>query len=620
MRQLSRELLEKIESHLLPLAILLLLTIVAFRDLPSHAILINWDDPNYITKNVAIRGFSLHNLKLAFSGNYVGNYAPVQIISYMLDYTLWGLKPAGFFVANIFYHFTAGVLLYAILVRHGVGCLGALLGSALFLIHPVQVESVAWASQRKNLLAMIFYLAAFLAWLKYREADGSRGGVWYITSIIFFTIALLAKSVAVIFPVMLLLYDVLVSPSRRSLMAQRDKIPYFLAALVVGALAILTQQAEFGGGRVNYPDNLLLIPLTMLPVLASYLAKLFWPAPSNLCVMYFPPTRFTVDMPVLISSGVLCIIILLGIYLYRREKSLLFWYALFFLGLLPVSQIVPLVTIMNDRYLYFPMLGVAGVTACIGRIFMEKRLPAVVNQLAFGVVMAILVLLSFVAHERSKVWRDTITLFSDAVNKIPNQPEPLSRLAEGFIHAGEIATAKELFEKAVTLGALDDESKFNMGLLYLDLEKYDKVYEFITKQMKSDPNFKDTRLFLGEYYYRTGAFPAAEKELLAYLTRNPDAEHGLLVLGRVYFKMGNNLKAREYYYKAVNNGGSNPELFYSVAILESVAGDIEKSLFYLQKALSLGFSKRGVLEGDPSLDKVRRDPRFQQLFQAYFYR
>lgn len=601
------------KEHAVPLLAMLLLMVIAYHEVTSHVLLINWDDQDYITKNPAIRGFSLHNLKLAFTSYYVGNYAPVQIVSYMLDYSLWGLKPFGFLIANLVYHFLSGVLLYFLLIRQGFNKWGALLGSALFLVHPVQVESVVWVSQRKNLLSMLFYLLAFHTWLTYRERKGDDAWKWYAASVLLFILALLAKSVAVIFPIMLIFHDMLNIPQRLRFKEHTDKLPFLCAALMVGCLAILTQVPDYGGGRVSYPDNLAMIPLTMLPVLASYISKLFWPSPAALCIMYFPPTRSSIDAPVALSFCLALCLLIIGYFLYRKMRPCLFWYGLFFLGLLPVSQIIPLVTLMNDRYLYFPMLGAAGVTAYLCSAVKEFGWSRWTYRLAGSTVLLLLVLLAHNSYKRAKIWHDTISLFSDAVMKIPEQADPWSRLAEGYVSIGNLVAAQKYYERSASLGALDDVAKFNLTQIYLDRKEFAEAYDFIKKNQGDEVKFKYAQFFLGEFYFRTGAFHEAEGQLLAYLDQVPDDDRAFMILGQVYVMLGKHEKARESYAKAVRTGKENPILYYSMAGLESIDNNIALSLFYLQKALSLGFNKREYLDHDPYLENVRRDPRFRGL-------
>src|SRR5208337_146549 len=160
--------LRKIRSHIMPIAVLVGITLVVYAASMGHKFLLNWDDSIYVVNNESIRGLSWVHLKEAFTQFYGGNYAPIQIISYIVDYTLWGLRPAGFIFSNVLIHIINGVLFYVLLVyltrRKALGFLAAF----IFLLHPVQVESVVWISQRKNLLAMLFFLVSFLFYIDYQ--------------------------------------------------------------------------------------------------------------------------------------------------------------------------------------------------------------------------------------------------------------------------------------------------------------------------------------------------------------------------------------------------------------------------------------------------------------------
>lgn len=550
----------RLKENALPLLMLLLLTAATYWEVTTHSILANWDDHIYITHNPAVRGFSLENLKTAFSNYYVGNYAPVQIISYMLDYALWGEKPLGWFLANISYHFISAVLLYFLLLRFGFWQWGAFFGAAVFLTHPLQVESVAWLSQRKNLLAMLFYLLSFHGYLSYLEHDGKQQRKWYyLLSLCAFVLALLAKSVAVIFPVMLIMYDGLVPSLRRNFLAQRDKIPFVAAAAIVAVIAMISQEGSQGGGRVEYPSNALItLPLTMLPVLVRYLNLLLWPLPSLQSVMYFPPLRGEPDPIVIMSLGIALALLALAVYLYRKYRPCLFWYGLFFIGLLPVSQIVPLVTMMNDRYMYFPMLGVAGLIACLTTFLHERAQLRLWGKALLVVATGSVMVLSALSYQRGKVWKNSITLFSDAVAKYPNQMTTWARLAEGYVAAGDLAIAQHYYEKAVQFGALDSDARHNLAKIYLLGGEYDKAYQQIWSLLQGGNNGTVSQLLLGEYNYRIGSYSEAEQQIMAYLDEYPNDSNGLYLLGRVYFSSGNSGAARELYTSAINAGGGQP--------------------------------------------------------------
>jgi tetratricopeptide (TPR) repeat protein len=468
-----------LKRNALPLLSLLLVTVIAFYELPAHEMLATWDDQLYVSENPAIRGFTSQAIKLAFTNYYAGNYAPIQILSYMLDYTLWGENPFGYFLANICYHFASGVLLYFLLLRLGFQAWGAALGCALFLAHPVQVESVAWLSQRKTLLAMLFYLAAFHAWLNYRSRQ-ERRRAWYAVSLMMFTLALLAKSVAVIFPLLLMLYDVLVEPLRSGLKAHAAKLPFLAVAGAVAALALISQSPEMHGGRIPYPANpWITIPLTMLPVLASYLRLLFWPDPASLCIMYFPTVRYHLDGAVLFSSLAAAALVALGWYFYRNHRHLLFWYLAFFLGLLPVAQIVPIATLMNERYLYFPLMGVAALVAAGSDCLRCHIARPLLRNIVIGGMAGSIILLALASNSRCLVWRNGIELFGDAVVKLPGERDPWLLLAESYNAVGAGQTAEKLYEKAASLGPLGENDQLELAKIYLESGKLDKARELL---------------------------------------------------------------------------------------------------------------------------------------------
>jgi hypothetical protein len=577
-----------VKTHAVPLLLLLLFTTVTYSEVLSHTFLVSWDDPGYITQNPAIQGFTWHNLKLAFTSQFVSNYAPVQIVSYMLDYTFWGLKPFGFLLANLFYHFLSAVLLYFILVRLGFWKWGALLGTLLFLVHPVQVESVAWGAQRKNLLAMLFYLLAFHAWLNYRNQTGARAWKWYVSAVVFCVLSLLSKSVAIIFPLMLILYDMMHPPYRLRFRDHADKIPFLVAAFAVGIITVIIQGSEASGGRAGYPDNaLIVLPMTMLPVLTGYLRMLVWPDPSSLCAIYTIPTKYRIDWEIVFAFAVLVSLIGIGVWLYRKSRSGFFWYSLFFIGLLPVSQIIPIVTRMNDRYLYFPMLGIAGLICYISSEFRDRIQSDVFKKVAVSCSIVVVVMLSLLSHVRGRVWKDTITLFSDMTAKVPNQYITWDGLAEGYRAAGDLEKALQYYEMASKHGFLREIESYHLAQIYLERGDYEKAYNHIWGLLlkSSKSGNKDGHLLMGEYYYLTEAYLEAEKQLLIYLEAVPNSHKALFTLGKVYYMMGDTVSAKRLILRARESGGETAELLYALRCLaaDKECDSIELDLAGMEK-------------------------------------
>jgi hypothetical protein len=412
-------------SGLLFPLLLLLATLAVYGTTLDHGFIYNWDDTGYLLENEAIRGFTLENIKLLFGNYFIGNYAPIHLLSYLIEYTLWGLNPAGYHVVNLLLHGANGILLYFLLRRLSLEDMTALLAAAIFICHPVQVESVAWISERKNLLAMLFFLLALSHYLSWRESGSYRD---YALTLAAFILAVLSKSVVVIFPVVVLMVDLCFPVSGRRLRLA-DKVPFILIAAAGSALAIMSQSHFAGGGVREYPGgNLLTTMYTMLPVLVTYLQDCLWPV--GLLPLYLVPIRVTPD-PVVICSLLLFLgVIAWGCRLWRRERRLCFFLALFFVALLPVSQLVPLITLKNDRYLYFPLLGFSPLAAVLA----QKGLLLLPWRDAFRTWGTIILFLPLplLAMIQAGRWQDDLTLWEYTVAREPEHQVAWMILAKGY--------------------------------------------------------------------------------------------------------------------------------------------------------------------------------------------
>jgi protein O-mannosyl-transferase len=645
--------LSRIRGHLPPVLFLLVATVLVYYPVTRHEFLVNWDDPTYVTLNPDIRGFTASHLRHAFTSIYVGNYAPLHIISYMFDYSLWGMRAAGYFLTNIVLHAVNGILFYLLLFRMNGRRLWAFFAAFIFLLHPVQVESVAWVSQRKNLLAMTFFLAAFHLYVAYRDSDRGRG-VRYSLSVTAFAAALLAKSVAVILPPVLILYD-FCYPDRRSgkrTVRLADKVPYLLCAAAVAVTAYITQSPELnagGGRRPYYGGSPAATFLTMLPVFVKYLRLLFWPA--DLSAFYSPAVKTGLDAEVAASAAVLAVVVVLAVWLFRRRKDLFFWCGVFFLGLLPVSQIVPIVTLMNDRYLYFPLLGASALIA--GIVLPESLREWSDRRLVGGVVLISMLVapLPFLSRERSDVWRNSVTLWSDAARRTPRSVVSWINLGDALKSAGDMAGAESAYRKSlalqpdftegiVTLGnlflvtgrsqeasryylqalSLDPANKValkNIGILCTQNNRIEDGRTYLERLTRIHPEYDEGFLTLGNNRYIAGDPAGAERAYLTALKLNPAAPQPAQYLGNVYLATKRLDLAEGAYLKALKNGGDRGEIEYGLACAASLAGRPEDSVAHLSVALRSGFSEMGRIARNRELDPVRGLPSFRSLIDQH---
>lgn len=595
---------------------LIVLVALVYGRILGHDFQNSWDDNWYVLFEESAHGFSWEHLRTAFAKAITGTYTPVQQLSYMLDYTLWGLKAGGYLFSNMVIHTANGLLVYRLLMRWYGERLFALVASALFLIHPVQVESVAWISQRRNLLAMFFILLAWEGYCRYREASAVNGRVAYTLSVAAFVLALLAKPVAVIFPVALVLYD-LCFPEGGCRLRLKDKIPFFLAAGIIVVVTMQTQGAVDGSRTDFHGGSPLATFFTMLPVFCRYLGMIVWPA--GLSAAYAPPIHTSFDVAVAGAFLLMGAVVLAGSWLFRNDRRLGFWVIFFFLGLLPVSQIVPINTLMNDRYLYFPMLGVVALAGA-GVVELRERLGAQRRSLMCVLVVLPLLVLSVVSFQRARVWRDSVTLWEDATAKVPVSDRAWQLLGEAYFSAGKKKEAIQSYERGFTLNPSNTEVLWALGDMYTEAGELDKGYGFLKKLLEINPSYVIGLASLGNNYLQRGEYAEAEKAYKRALDVQPEALQVDVMLGDLAVVQGRLDLARDYYRLVEAAWQTDPGIAYKMACVESLAGRLNEALTWLEKALQRGFQDYGKMEGDKQLSAIRNEARFNDLVQRYLPR
>lgn len=600
-------------SRVIPPALLLTLTFCVFARTLGYDFIPSWDDDLYVTANEAVRGFSLHNLKLAFTTNYGGNYAPVQIISYMIDYTFWELNPSGYHLSNIIIHAAGGVLFFHLLTRLGLSRSAAFTAAALFLIHPVQVESVAWISQRKNVLALFFLLASFQLYLEFRcQPEGGKRHFFYGASLLCAVLALLSKSVAVVIPVLFLLYESCFATSTeaeggrgRLLRVLPAIAPFFFAAVAVALATVILQQADYGGGRLSFPVSRAVVVFSMPGVILSYLGLIFFPSTGKLCNIYLPELHDSFTPGLLPGMLLIALLVVLGIILFRRNRTLFFWYATAWLAFLPVSQILPLATLMNDRYLYVPMIGitplvVTGAMSAVARIRRERY--------ALVAIGLICVVFAVISTQRSAVWKDEFTLWSDAQRKNPGDYQAMTVLANVLRNRGDDQGALELYQKASHLNPEFPLLLKSLGEFHLEKGDVHAARDYFRRFTLVSPRNAAAFERYGLASKLAGDSAEAEQAFLKALAMEAAITHAPLHLSNIYLAQGDVPAARRYLEMSIRNGLDGLETSFESACLEAQSGNETLAFRHLEEAVRLGFSDAAALLNDPFLAPLRKNP------------
>jgi len=506
------------KNHGIAIACIIAATLCVYARSIGFEFLATWDDNLYITQNAAIKGFSLANLATAFSSFHVGNYAPIQILSYMFDYTLWGLSPAGFHLSNILLHTANGILLFWLITRLNIPMFAAAAASILFLIHPVQVETVAWVSERKAILALLFMLLSLHAWISRTEEPDERGQRrLYLYSLALFLLALLSKgTIGVIFPLLLAAYSCSYDRSVNAGKLFSAMIPYLALAIIFSVIALYAQSAELSGGRVEQQPGAWL--WTMPPVFAKYIGLVLWP--GELLPSYLPVYRQGVDAEAILSLALLGLLAGAAALAVRHDRRMLFWFAWVVVPLLPVSQIIPFVTLLNDRYLYMPMIGIAGLAAVLGNRLL-LRTNRVQAALVKGGALGLLLLLATLSFRQARIWKNDVVLWEYLIERSAPSALYQWRLGEAHRFSGNPGAAMAAYAAALQLSPDYLRGHWGAAEALLQLDKPEQAIPhalfIIRKLPKSHLGFT----LLGEAYLKLGERDKAESALARAIQLSP---------------------------------------------------------------------------------------------------
>jgi tetratricopeptide (TPR) repeat protein len=510
---------------------LALVTWAAYWQLPRHDFL-TYDDQQYLTENPHIRaGLNWNTVKWAFSTSHASNWHPVTWLSHVVDYQIHGLKPAGHHITNLLLHIANTLLLFTLLNRLTGALWRAALVAAIFALHPLHVESVAWASERKDVLSTFFFLLTL--WFYFLHAK-RPSYLRYLSSLFFFALALMSKPMVVTLPVLLLLLDVWPLQRSRSYPPKgheflswprllMEKLPFLVLA---GVSSVLTIWAQNQGHSILSTEQLPLYQrLANVPVAyISYLIKAF--VPQGLTVYYpyqGPPSIFMVLISVVILLG----ISLLVFRDWKHRPYLLtgwFW----FLGtLVPVIGLVQTGDqAMADRYMYIPLIGLALMVAW-GCFDLFSRRPAMILGPAFCLALFTGTFLQV------RYWQNTRTLFEHAAKVTHKNHLALTMLGSLMEKEGKSSEAMALYSEALQYKPDYPEAHFFVAHALDQQGKTDAAIAEYATALKLKPQLEQAQIFLAIDLAKQKKLDQALKHYQTALALNPDsaaAHHNLALL------------------------------------------------------------------------------------------
>lgn len=537
-----------------------LLGAVAYLNTLGHDFV--YDDQLQILRNPNIRDLAYVKEIFAenfwkFRGGTTNYYRPLFTLSYLLTYYVFGLNPWGFHLVNILLHALNTLLVFWLLWRIIPHWPAALAGGALFAVHPIHTESVAWVAGLTDVLCAFFFLLAFLTFDYYLS---ERKRIYLGCSVGTFGLALLSKELAITLPVLLLAY-------LWALRREHWKVwPVFGWYGLVIALYSLIRVQVLGAFALTH-HHVVLAPLSYLVTLCymtlRYVGKVLLPVNQNAYYVFDPIEQVTLPAFLMITSLTLLCAAFFLVTLWKKWWELLFGQLFFYVTLGPVLNITRIgKNVFADRYLYLPSIGLSLALAYLVFRLGGPRAYRYRNAVLVF-VMAICGLGFYGTYKRNQEWKDELTLFERTVEDSPESADARTLLGNEYFRRGRLDEAEEQYRAA--LGTRN----------------------FFQRTVGAAGEYASAFCNLGVITANKGDVKTAEKYFLKSLELNPTMADSLNNLGVLYYRRGDLQKALEYYQRSLRYNYNNENTHYNIGLILTKLGRFDEARQEFNKALEI---------------------------------
>jgi tetratricopeptide (TPR) repeat protein len=575
-----------------------LVTLLAF--LPSlENQFLDWDDYDSLFDNPHYRGLGWPHLRWMWTTFHMGHYIPLAWMSFGLDYLFWGMRPIGYHLTNLLLHATNAVVFYFIVRRllraalPGLAerseaglAVSAACAALLFALHPLRVESVAWATERRDVLSGPFYLSATLLYLRACEkGERGRGSYWGAVGV--FVCALLSKAMTVSLPVVLLILDVY--PLRRlggprgwwGAAARRiylEKIPFFVLAGAASAVAFLAL-----AGLRNMAPLDQLGGLGRLAASAYGLSFYLWKTivPVNLSPLYEMRVIDPWAAPFILSYGVVLALTALAWTLRGRVPGLAAVWLAYVMTLLPVVGVFqngP--QIAGDRYTYLAGLGWAVLTGA-GLLVCWPRFPFLLGGAAASVLLGLAALTWNQVH----LWHDSETLWTHALTIDPNSPGARNGLGVALARRGNLVEAIQQYRQALEIWPNHADAHYNWGVALARQGKVAEAIEQYRQALRLNPDHPAAHNNLGVMLARQGKVTEAVEHYQQALRLEPDQADAYSNWGAALAQLGRRAEAIEHYQRALRLRPDHADAHINWGAVLAQLGQPAEAIEHYQQAL-----------------------------------
>jgi len=619
---------------------IVVVTFLAFLPALRSGFMQTWDDEKYVTANPVVRELSAAHIGQMFTRPVNGSYVPLPLLSFAIDYKLFGENPMPFHATSLLLHILCALLVFRILRMLKLDPVFALFGALLFGIHPMRVESVAWISERKDVLYSLFYLSAIITYIRYITGS-PREPRFLMYSILLFIGSLFSKIEAVTLPLTLLLVDFLLQrPLRVKLLT--EKIPYFILSLMFGSLGLYIiyrvglHAPEFlkGEQALGFTNRL----FYGLYAITGYLFKFVIPWPQSVIYPYPDLTGFSLVWIRFVNPAAIALLVFLVWRSLRKSRAVAFGTLFFLVNILFLLQIfAPGAEFFADRYTYIPYLGLIFIVVWFAGKVVGKNNS--LKTLVMGILAAYLAVCMVMTYARARVWHDGVSLWSDVISQYPGKKlEPyvnrgiaytLNRdwdraqedfsmalsigppsagvyadrgMVYGFVNQPEKALAD--FSGAISLDPKNVKARFNRGVTYGNMGQNREAIADFRKVIEMEPSYAAaygalTTLLMEEKKYDTCLILAEQGIRL-----EPDRPELYAVLGNCEFETGQTDKAVENYRHCLRIDNTSLDAFLGLAAAFVVRNDFDNARRNLGFAIEAAQQKNINLSGVADIEKA----------------
>jgi len=562
-----------------PLAIGIICLTVFLTFLPSLGnSFTNWDDPGYITECGSVKTLSPDTLSAIWSSFHKNLYKPLVMASFALEYHFFDLDPFYYHLDNLILHIINCVLVFWLisLLSGSIICAG--LTALLFGVHPMHVESVAWITERKDVLYTLFFLGSIISYMYYLKA---RRKTFFYLMLVSFALSLSAKPMGVTLPLVLIAVDFLVK-RKIDHVSLLEKAPVFLLSAVYAGVNLSGQTGLTGGSRLSgilpFPENI----FTACYAVLFYLKKLF--VPVDLSALY-PPPESTVN--ILYPAAVIFLAALI-LYSVRLTRKIMFGSIFFIMTLLPVIQFVRTgPALVCDRYTYVPYIGlffiIASIAIWLYDHYLKNKLLRV-SSIVLGI--SVITTLSILSAGRTEAWRNGITLWESALTVYPSSSLLHLYRAMAYYEAFDFKNAFKDLDRAIALDPRAENAYVRRAYLFFERNNLKASLADCQKILSLDPRFTDALFTIGMISGKQGEHLQAVGSYTKVLNIDPSYTKAYVQRAVEYMALGDNKKAAEDLVKALELDPSSVKAHYNLGFIFSAGGLWEKAIYEYTRAIN----------------------------------